>query len=133
MTCMDARIDNFDAFGIKLGDAHIIRNAGGNAVDALRSILISQHFLGTREVILIKHTGCGMLTFTNAQAREKIEAVSGQGVLGKDFDFQPYPETEQALRDDVQFLRDHGALVKGTVVSGWVYDVKTGRVSEVKV
>ena len=129
---MDSRIDNFDAFGIKLGDAHIIRNAGGNAEDALRSILISQHFLGTREVILIKHTGCGMLTFTNAQAREKIEGACGEGVLGE-FDFQPYSDTEEAVRGDVRWLRGHGALVQGTVVSGWVYDVKSGRVQEVVV
>ncbi len=59
VTCMDARIDPAAAFGIDLGDAHIIRNAGGNAKDALRSILISQHLLGTREIILVKHTGCG--------------------------------------------------------------------------
>lgn len=65
---MDARIDTTGAFGIDLGDAHVIRNAGGNAKDALRSILISQHLLGTREIILVKHTGCGMVTFTNADA-----------------------------------------------------------------
>lgn len=128
---MDSRIDNFDAFGIKLGDAHIIRNAGGNARDALRSILISQHFLGTREVILIKHTGCGMLTFTNAQAVQRIEGVCGTGVVEEGFDFQPYPDTEQAVREDVTFLRGNRALVPGTVVSGWVYDVKTGRVTEI--
>ena len=130
---MDSRIDNFDAFGIKLGDAHIIRNAGGNAVDALRSILISQHFLGTREVILIKHTGCGMLTFTNEQAVQRIESTNGPGVVEKGFDFQPYPDTEQAVKSDVQFLRENKALVEGTVVSGWVYDVKTGKVAEVAV
>lgn len=130
---MDSRIDNFDAFGIKLGDAHIIRNAGGNAVDALRSILISQHFLGTREVILIKHTGCGMLTFTNPQAVERIESACGKGVVDEGFDFQPYNDTAQAVKDDVQLLRGHGALVKGTIVSGWIYDVKTGKVEEVVV
>lgn len=62
---MDARIDPAAAFGIDLGDAHVIRNAGGNAEDALRSILISQHLLGTTEVVLVKHTGCGMLTFVS--------------------------------------------------------------------
>ena len=130
---MDSRIDNFDAFGIKLGDAHIIRNAGGNAVDALRSILISQHFLGTREVILIKHTGCGMLTFTNEQAVQRIESACGTGVVEEGFDFQPYPDTEAAVREDVRWLDGHGALVPGTVVSGWIYDVTNGRVTKVEV
>lgn len=74
---MDARIDTTGAFGIDLGDAHVIRNAGGNAKDALRSILISQHLLGTREIILVKHTGCGMVTFTNADALK----VSGGGLI----------------------------------------------------
>jgi carbonic anhydrase len=65
---MDARIDPAAAFGIDLGDVHVIRNAGGNAEDALRSILISQHLLGTNEVVLVKHTECGMLTFVSERA-----------------------------------------------------------------
>lgn len=68
LTCMDARIDPAAAFGINLGDAHVIRNAGALAQDALRSIVISQQLLGTKEIILVKHTGCGMLTFQNEDA-----------------------------------------------------------------
>ncbi|KAK4174361.1 carbonic anhydrase [Triangularia setosa] len=74
LTCMDARIDPARAFGIELGDAHVIRNAGASAVDALRSIVISEQLLGTNEIILVKHTGCGMLTFKNEDA---------YGVVGK--------------------------------------------------
>ncbi len=91
MTCMDARIDPAAAFGIDLGDAHVIRNAGGNAKDALRSILISEHLLGTREIILVKHTGCGMLTFTNTDALKVVANNVGTGVLSSTFDFQPFP------------------------------------------
>ncbi|KAJ4288295.1 hypothetical protein N0V88_007487 [Collariella sp. IMI 366227] len=68
LTCMDARIDPVKAFGVGLGDAHVIRNAGASAADALRSIVISQQLLGTNEIVLVKHTGCGMLTFKNEDA-----------------------------------------------------------------
>jgi len=77
---MDARIDPASAFGISLGDAHVIRNAGGNAEDALRSILISQHLLGTKEIVLVKHTGCGMLTFVSVDrlnARCLVRVLTG--------------------------------------------------------
>ena len=74
---MDARIDPAAAFGIDLGDAHVIRNAGANAADAVRSIVISQQLLGTREIVLVKHTGCGMLTFQESDARAIVEKNLG--------------------------------------------------------
>lgn len=74
---MDARIDPAAAFGIDLGDAHVIRNAGANAADAVRSIVISQQLLGTREIVLVKHTGCGMLTFQESDARGIVEKNLG--------------------------------------------------------
>lgn len=123
---MDARIDPAAAFGIDLGDAHVIRNAGGNAKDALRSILISQHLLGTKEIILVKHTGCGMLTFKNTDALAKVAQNNGLGVLAGTYDFQPFPDLEQGVREDVVWLKQHSAIVKDTTVSGWVYDVQTG-------
>ena len=124
---MDARIDPARAFGIDLGDAHVIRNAGGNAKDALRSILISQHLLGTREIILVKHTGCGMLTFTNADALKVVAQNSGVGVLSSTYDFQPFADLEQGVKDDVEWLKSNGALVKDIIISGWVYEVETGK------
>ncbi|KAI1144705.1 carbonic anhydrase [Nemania diffusa] len=78
VTCMDARIDPAAAFGISLGDAHVIRNAGASAKDAHRSILISEQLLGTREIILVKHTGCGMLTFTNDDAHALVKHTVSQ-------------------------------------------------------
>lgn len=77
LTCMDARIDPAQAFGIGLGDAHVIRNAGGSAVDGLRSIIISEQLLGTTEIILVKHTGCGMVTFQNEDAYALVEQNLG--------------------------------------------------------
>lgn len=74
---MDARIDPAAAFGIDLGDAHVIRNAGGNARDSIRSLVISQQLLGTNEILLIKHTGCGMLTFKNEDAHAVVEKQLG--------------------------------------------------------
>ncbi|KAH9845523.1 Beta-carbonic anhydrase 1 [Teratosphaeria destructans] len=131
VTCMDARIDTFQAFGIELGDAHIIRNAGGNAKDALRSVLISQHLLGTTEVILIKHTKCGMLTFQNKDAAAVVAKNCGPGKLQDNFDFQPFKDLDQGVKDDVEYLEKHGALVPGATISGWVYDVETAKVRQV--
>ncbi|KAM3418688.1 Carbonic anhydrase [Cercospora zeina] len=130
VTCMDARIDPAAAFSIDLGDAHVIRNAGGNAKDALRSILISQHLLGTREIVLVKHTGCGMLTFTNTDALSLVAKNVGAGVLAGTYDFQPFADLEKAVRDDVEWLKGHSALL-GKTVSGWVYEVETGKTKQV--
>ncbi|KAL1586985.1 hypothetical protein WHR41_03988 [Cladosporium halotolerans] len=126
---MDARIDPAAAFGIALGDAHVIRNAGGNARDALRSIIISQYLMGRREIVLVKHTGCRMLTFSNEDARAAITANGGK--LREGFDFQPFPELESAIRDDVCFLGGNDSLLEGVSTSGWLYDVVTGRVRRV--
>lgn len=131
VTCMDARIDAHANFGIELGDAHIIRNAGGNAKDALRSILISQHLLGTREIILVKHTGCGMVTFTNADALKVVAQNQGTGVLSSTFDFQPFPDVEQAVKDDIEWLKNNGAIVGDSALSGWIYEVETGKTTKV--
>ncbi|KAK8123945.1 hypothetical protein PG999_003863 [Apiospora kogelbergensis] len=133
VTCMDARIDPAAAFGIDLGDAHVVRNAGGCAKDALRSIVISQQLLGTREIILVKHTGCGMLTFTNDDIRAVVKEnlpPAASAELGTT-DFLPFPEVEQAVRDDLAFLKQTTTIREDTVVSGWVYDVKTGAVKSI--
>ncbi|KAI1633516.1 carbonate dehydratase [Biscogniauxia mediterranea] len=131
VTCMDARIDPAAAFGIAPGDAHVVRNAGGSARDALRSVLVSQLLLGTREVLVVKHTGCGMLTFGNADARRLLAQHRGDAVAG--LDFLPFADLDAAVRDDVDFLRsrDAAAADPQVPVTGWVYDVQTGRVRQV--
>jgi carbonic anhydrase len=135
VTCMDARIDPAAAYGINLGDAHVVRNAGGNTKDALRSIVISQQLLGTNEIIVVKHTGCGMLTFDNATAQGIIEKNLGQG--GKDAlsafngDFQAFPDLESAVTSDVDLLKSSPLVAKDTTISGWVYEVETGKVRHI--
>lgn len=130
VTCMDARIHPEVALGINLGDAHVIRNAGGRVSDdAIRSIVISEQFLNTREVIVIQHTDCGMTTFTNADAAARVK--SNLGVDVGDMDFMPFPNLEQNVRDDVAKLRGSPLIPADVAIVGAIYDVKTGRVSEV--
>ncbi|KAL2136217.1 hypothetical protein VTI74DRAFT_4847 [Chaetomium olivicolor] len=135
LTCMDARIDPAQAFGIGLGDAHVIRNAGASAVDALRSIVISQQLLGTNEVVLVKHTGCGMLTFKNEDAYGIVEKNLGQDAVEelrqKNIDFLPFPELEQAIEKDVEYLKRSKLVPESVVISGWVYEVETGKTRRV--
>ena len=133
VTCMDARIDPASAYGISLGDAHVIRNAGGNARDALRSLVISEQLLGTTEILLIKHTGCGMLNFKNEDAHAVVERNLGADAKKElaGLDFQPFPELEEAVKDDVKFLKESKAIPKSVTISGWVYEIETGKVRSV--
>jgi len=133
VTCMDARIDPASAFGISLGDALVIRNAGGNAQEALHSLVISEQLLSTNEILLIKHTGCGMLTFGNEDAHSVVEknlVLEGKKELGG-LDFLPFADLEKALEDDVNFLKASKAIPDHVNISGWVYEVETGRVRHV--
>ena len=130
---MDARIDPAAAFGIDLGDAHVIRNAGGNARDALRSLVISEQLLGTKEILLVKHTGCGMLTFKNDDAHAVVAKNLGsaaQNELGS-LDFQPFADLEKGVEDDVSYLKGSNAIPEAIAISGWVYEVETGRVKKI--
>ncbi len=130
ITCMDARLDPAQVLGLHEGDAHIIRNAGGRADDdALRSLVISQELLGTNEVLVIHHTDCGMLTFTNDQLRQKLKNTYGRDP-GK-VDYLPFSDLEQSVRDDVETVRSFPFVRPDTRVSGYVYDVRTGRLREV--
>jgi len=121
VTCMDCRIDIYQALGLEPGEAHVIRNAGARARDALRSLLVSQRKLGTREIMLITHTGCGMASFDNAEFQDE---------LGTDIDFETFESPEQAARDDAAWLGEHPLILPETVVRAFVYDVDTGAVTE---
>ena len=121
LTCMDARLDLFRALGLDLGDAHILRNAGGRASDdAIRSLVVSSHLLGTREIGVIHHTNCGLEGMTDADVAEKT-GVPGIAYLAFD-------DVEESVRDDVTAIRSFGGLPEGTVVWGAVYDVNDGSV-----
>lgn len=130
VTCMDARLHPETFLGINLGDAHVIRNAGGRvSEDAIRSLVISQQLLNTNEIVVLHHTDCGMLTFTNDQLAEIVQEKLGVDVNGRDF--LPFPDLDQSVRDDVATLRNSPLISADTPIIGGVYDVHTGQVREV--
>ena len=130
LVCMDARIDPAKALGLAEGDAHVIRNAGGRASDdALRSLAISHELLGTREVVVVHHTDCGMLTFTNDQIRQRLRDRLGADASA--IDFLPFGDLDQSVRDDVAAIRSSPLIPDDVAVSGFVYDVRSGRLRRV--
>ena len=131
VTCMDARILPSRVLGLQEGDAHVIRNAGGRARDALRSLIISQRLLGTREVAVIHHTDCGMLTFNNRELRQRVQEDLGQDT--GEFDFLPFQNLDDSVREDIDFLQATQLLDPQTLIKGFVYDVRTGKLREVRV
>lgn len=130
LTCIDARTDPAKALGLDIGDAHVIRNAGGRATDdAVRSLLISSWLLGTREFLVIHHTDCGMSMFTDEAMAEIIAERSGEDV--SELDFLTFSDLDQSVRDDVDRIRSLGRIPADATVSGHVYDVRTGTLREV--
>jgi carbonic anhydrase len=131
ITCMDARIDPARALGLQEGDAHVIRNAGGIATDdAVRSLVISHHLLGTKEAFVIGHTDCGMLTFDN----ETLHGILGerQGVDATDVDFLPFPDVAAEVARSVERVRASGLLPDDYELHPFVYDVASGRLVPVE-
>ncbi len=129
VACMDARLHPEKVLGLAIGDAHVIRNAGGRAEDAIRSLVISERLLGTTEIVVLHHTDCGMLIFTNEQLAAKVQADLGVDVAGRDF--LPFPDLEQSVRDDVAILRSSSLIPQDIPISGAIYNVATGTVHEV--
>jgi carbonic anhydrase len=131
LTCIDARIDPAKALGLEIGDAHVLRNAGGRASDdAIRSATISSWLLGTREFVVVHHTDCGMAMFTDDVVHEQIREATGADVSGDEY--LTFSDVDQSVRDDVARLRDLKTLPEGVTVAGYVYDVRTGRLREVE-
>jgi len=130
LTCMDTRL-SIRTLGLDVGDAHIIRNAGGIVTeDALRSLIISHYQLGSQEFVLIHHTDCGMMTFTDDELRTKLQHISGTAVLSPHH-FYAFKDPERSVREQMQKLRSHPWIPKEIGVRGFVYDVLTGMLKEI--
>ncbi|SRR6266498_5920174 len=129
LACMDARLDPARVLGLEEGDAHVIRNAGGRAADALRSLVISEQLLGTNTIVIIHHTDCGMLTFTNDDIHRKVK--SELAANADHIAFLPFNDLEQSVRDDIAFLRLSSLIPQSITIRGFIYDVKTGKLQEV--
>jgi carbonic anhydrase len=129
VACMDARLDVHELLGLAEGDAHVIRNAGGAVTDdAVRSLAISQRLLGTHEIVLIHHTDCGMLTFTDADLKAKIQAEVG---IRPPFALEAFADLDEDVRQSIARIKASPFVPHRDQVRGFVYDVKTGRLREV--
>lgn len=129
LTCMDARIDPLRMFGLEQGDAHVLRNAGGLVTDdAIRSLSISQRLLGTEEIVLIHHTGCGMLTFTDDEFLGSIERETG---IRPGWSAESFTDLEGDVRQSIARVKTSPFLPHKDAVRGFVYEVETGRLREV--
>jgi carbonic anhydrase len=123
VTCMDARIDVFAALGLHLGEAHVLRNAGGRVTDdVLRSLALSTHVLGVDTVVVMQHTKCGLAGVTDEELHE---------LTGADLGFFPIDDHAAALREDIELLAAQAYLSPLQVIAGFVFDVDTGRIDDV--
>jgi carbonic anhydrase len=128
VACMDARLDVEEALGFRTGDAHIIRNAGGIVTDdVLRSLMVSQHLLGTNEILVIAHTRCGLIDADEAALRERLTKDTGRRL---DMAFGAFSDLEASVRASLGRLRANAWLRHGPV-HGLIFDVATGRLHEV--
>jgi carbonic anhydrase len=129
VACMDARLNVYALLGLREGEAHVIRNAGGVVSDdVLRSLVISQRLLGTREVILVHHTDCGMLTFTDDAVKADIEADVG---LRPHFALEAFSDLERDIRQSIARIKASPFVLHKDAVRGFIYDVRSGALQEV--
>ena len=130
LSCMDARLDLFRLLGLAIGDSHILRNAGGRATDdAIRSLVVSANWLGTRRALVIHHTGCGLLGETNESMREHVRDSIGLDPV--DIEFHPIADLEESVREDVARIRACKFLPADYQVRGAIYDVATGALTPI--
>jgi carbonic anhydrase len=129
VACMDARLNVYGALGLEEGDAHVIRNAGGVVTDdAIRSLAISQRLLGTEEIVLIHHTGCGMLTFTDDDFKRSIEEDTG---IKPEWAAEAFPDLDADVRQSIARIKASPFIPRKDAIRGFVYEVETGRLREV--
>ena len=130
VACMDARLNPYGLLGLKEGDAHVIRNAGGVVTDdEIRSLAISQRLLGTEEIMLIHHTDCGMLTFSDDEFRHQVQRDTG---IKPEWAAEAFDDLGEDLRQSIARIKASPFIPKKETVRGFVYDVETGRLDEVR-
>ena len=130
LTCMDARLRPYALLNLSPGDAHVLRNAGGRVTeDAVRSLIVSTHQLGTRTILVVQHTGCGMIGLSNEALHDELAA--GTGADASHVDFLPITDLRASVRGDVEQIRANPFLPPDLEVSGCVYDVATGLLTPV--
>jgi carbonic anhydrase len=131
LTCMDTRL-SIRTLGLKTGDAHIIRNAGGIVTeDAVRSLLVSHYLLGTEEFMIINHTDCGLMSTSEQDLRTRIQNRAGTAAVAPAF-FYTFQNIDENVRHQLQKLRSHPWIPDSVAVRGFVYEVTTGRLREIK-
>ena len=131
LTCMDSRMDLEQLLGLRVGDAHMIRNAGGLATDdAVRSLILSTHLLGTRSIAIIQHTECGLMSITDEEFRGRLSTSTGKDA--SQLEFHAFSDLDQNVREQVGRVKRDPFLPKQIEVRGFVYDVKRGSLREVK-
>ncbi len=129
VACMDARLNVYGLLGLEEGDAHVIRNAGGVVTDAeIRSLAISQRLLGTREIVLIHHTDCGMLTFTDDEFKRQVQEDTG---IKPEWAVETFTDLEEDVRQSIARIKASPFIPHKESVRGFVYDVSTGELREV--
>ena len=129
VACMDARLDVYRILGLAEGEAHVIRNAGGVVTgDEIRSLAISQRLLGTKEIILIHHTDCGMLTFTDDEFKRAIQEETG---IKPEWAAEAFPDVEDDVRQSLRRVEQSPFVTKHESLRGFVFDVATGKLNEV--
>jgi carbonic anhydrase len=129
VTCMDARLDTHKILGLEEGDAHVIRNAGGVVTDdEIRSLAISQRLLGTKEIVLIHHTGCGMLTFTDDDFRGQIQEETG---IKPEWAVEAFSDLDTDVRQSIARIKASPFIPNKDSIRGFVYEVETGKLREV--
>ena len=129
LACMDARINPYAILGLAEGDAHIIRNAGGIVTDAeIRSLALSQHMLGTEEILLIHHTDCGMLTFTDDEFKRSVQDDVG---IKPEWAAEAFSDLDEDVRQSIARIQASPFIPRKDSVRGFVYEVETGRLREV--
>lgn len=129
LACMDARIDVYRVLGIKEGESHVIRNAGGVVTDdEIRSLAITQRLLGTTEIILIHHTDCGMLTFTDDDFKRSIQDEIG---IKPNWAAESFPDIDEDVRQSLKRIENSPFVTATTSLRGFVFDVATGKLNEV--